>query len=191
MRLLYGHDAEVTHWVCSHIPHLAERIPYFELGQVLGPSAAIGVLNRAGDLVAGVAFHGYDPFVKAVEVSCAATDPRWATRSNVRAIMRYVWETAGCQRCTAVTPRRSPPGATSPRRFLEGLGFQREGSIRRGFGSDNAIVYGLLREEWEQGRFNRRRAPNASDEQSPTRSQSTRQNPSQSTDGARRAHLDA
>jgi hypothetical protein len=33
------------------------------------------------------------------------------------------------------------------------LGFKREGSIRRGFGDDNAIIYGLLAEEWAAGRF--------------------------------------
>lgn len=153
MRLLYGHDAEVTHWVCSHIPHLAERIPYFELGQVLGPSAAVGVLD-GGDLVAGVVFHGYDPFVKAIEVSCAATSARWANRETFREILRYPFAQLGCQRVGAVTPRR----ATSPRRFLEGLGFKREGSLRRAFGEDAAIVYGLLREEWEGGRFCRERS---------------------------------
>lgn len=157
MIILRGHDAEVTHWVCERIPHLAVRIPYFELGQVLGDTRAFGVLDKAGTLIAGVVFHGYDPFVQAIEVSCAATDPRWSTRDIVGGILRYPFEAAQCRRVTAVTPRRAPPGATSPRKFLEGLGFVREGSIRFGFGDQNAIVYGLLREEWEAGRFCRPR----------------------------------
>lgn len=157
MNLLYGHDADVIHWVCTHIPHLAVRVPYFDKGAVLGPAVGIGVLSPAGDLIAGTVFHGYDPFVKAMEVSCAAITPRWGNREVFGAILRYPFETADCQRLTAVTPRRSPEGATSPRQFLEGLGFKREGSIRRGFGSDNAIVYGLLREEWLEGRFCRPR----------------------------------
>lgn len=155
MNLLRGHDAEVTHWVCQHIPHLAVRIPHFEPGQVLGPSVAIGVLDDHGALIAGVVFHGYDPFVQAIEVSCAATSPRWGNRETFREILRYPFVGASCQRISAVTPRK----ATSTRRFLEGLGFQREGSLRRGFGSDNAIVYGLLREDWENGRFCREREP--------------------------------
>src|SRR5207247_860193 len=54
VRLLYGHDVEVTHAVCEQVPHLALRIPHFERGQVLGPASAVGVLNDAGTLVAGV-----------------------------------------------------------------------------------------------------------------------------------------
>jgi RimJ/RimL family protein N-acetyltransferase len=153
VRVLYGHDAEVTHWVCERIPHLRERIPHFEKGLVLGPTVALGVLDRAGTLIAGVVFHGYDPFVKAMEVSCASDGARWGNREVFREVLRYSFETADCQRISAVTPRR----ATSPRRFLEGLGFQREGSIRRGFGTDNAIIYGLLREDWANGRFCRPR----------------------------------
>lgn len=157
MILLRGHDAEVTHWVCERIPHLRVRIPYFEPGQVLGDTRAFGVLNDHGVLIAGVVFHGYDPFVQAIEVSCAAESPRWGNREIFREILRYPFEAAQCRRVTAVTPRRAPPGATSPRKFLEGLGFVREGSIRFGFGDQNAIVYGLLREEWEAGRFCRPR----------------------------------
>lgn len=149
MNLLYGHDADVTHWVCERIPHLAVRIPYFDRGNVLGPVRARGVLNEAGDLIAGVVFHNYDPFVKAIEVSCAASTPRWGNREIFRALLSYPFEAAQCVRISAVTPRR----ATSPRRFLEGLGFKREGSLRNGFGDDAAIVYGLLRDDWLGGRF--------------------------------------
>lgn len=159
MNLLLGHDAEVIHWVCERIPHLASRIPYFDKGAVLGPAVGIGVLGAGGELIAGAIFHGYDPFVRAIEVSCAAATPRWGNRETFRAILRYPFDQLQCVRISAVTPR----SATSTRRFLEGLGFRREGSIRRGFGSDNAIVYGLLREEWLEGRFCRpvRRAPTA------------------------------
>ncbi len=161
--LLYGHSDDVTHWVCERIPHLAVRIPYYDRGQVLGPAQGIGVLDDKGALIAGVVFHGYDPFVKNIEVSCAATTPRWGTREVFRTILRYAWDTAQCARITAVTPRRAPPGATSPRKFLEGLGFQREGSIRLGFGDQNAIVYGLLRADWDAHPINRGRAPNCAD----------------------------
>lgn len=153
MRLLFGHDREVAHWVAEHIPHMRERIPYFGYGEAFGQGVAIGVLSNAGELIAGVVYHNFDPFTQNIEVSCAATTGRWGNLEIFRALLRYPFGQANCNRVTAVTPRR----ATSTRRFLEGLGFKREGSIRRGFLSDNAIVYGLLREEWEQGRFCRQR----------------------------------
>lgn len=160
MRLLFGHDADVAHWVAERIPHAAVRIPYYDRGQVFGPSAAIGVVNGAGDMVAGVVYHNYDPFVRSIEVSMASTTRMWARPDVVRSLLRYIFVQANCLRCTAVTPR----SATSPRRFLEGIGFKREGSIRRGFGSENALVYGLLADEWAAGRF-REDAPTCDPEQ--------------------------
>lgn len=155
--LLIGHDADVAHWVALNIPHMLPRIPYFERGLAFGPCRAIGVLDATGQIIAGVVYHNHDPFVGAMEISCAAITAKWGNRETFRSLLRFPFAQAQCQRVTAVTPRRAPPGATSPRKFLEGLGFVREGSIRRGFGDQNAIVYGLLREEWEQGRFCRPR----------------------------------
>lgn len=149
MKLLFGHDADVTHWVTERIPHAAVRIPYFERGQVFGPAVAIGVLDKGGQLVAGVVYHNHDPFVRSIEVSCAADSPRWGSRQTFGSLLRYPFGQLQCQRVTAATPRKS----TSTRRFLEGLGFKREGSVRLGFGNDNAIIYGLLAEEWRDGRF--------------------------------------
>lgn len=161
MRLLFGHDADVTHWVCEHVPHLAVRIPYFERGQVLGLAAAIGVLDARGEMVAGVVFHAYDPFVRSMEVSCAAVTPRWGNRETFRAILRYPFEQCKVVRLSAATPKRS----TSPRRFLEGLGFRREGAIRRGFVDDTAILYSLLAEDWAAHPLNRGRASKSAEEQ--------------------------
>lgn len=153
LSLLFGHDAEVAHWVTERIPHAAVRIPYFPLGQVFGPSVALGVMDEQGTLLAGVVYHAHDPFVRSIEVSCASDSARWANREVFRSLLRYPFGQLQCQRITAATPR----SATSTRQFLEGLGFKREGSLRRAFGDDNAIIYGLLAEEWAAGRFCRPR----------------------------------
>jgi RimJ/RimL family protein N-acetyltransferase len=159
VRLLFGHDADVAHWVAERIPHAAVRIPYYDRGQVFGPAAAIGVMDDLGEMLAGVVFHNYDPFVKSIEVSCASTGARWGNRETFRSILRYPFEQLNVARLSAATPKRS----TSPRRFLEGLGFKREGSLRKAFGDDDAILYGLLAEDWAAGRFNRLRAASTSD----------------------------
>lgn len=149
MNLIFGRDAEVAHWVAERIPYLAVRIPYFQKGMMLGPCAAIGVANEFGEPLAGVIYHAHDPFVRGMEVSCASTGARWANREVFRALLRYPFEQCNIRRLGAATPKRS----TSPRRFLEGLGFRREGSLRYAFGDDSAILYGLLAEEWAAGRF--------------------------------------
>lgn len=155
--ILYGHDVDVAHWVAERIPHMRSRIPYFERGMVFGSPAAMGVLDKEGRMIAGAVFHNYDPFVGNIEVSCAAESPRWGNRETFRELLRYPFTQLSCLRCSAVTPR----SGTSTRRFLEGLGFRREGSARLGFGTENAIIYGLLAEEWDQGRFCAPRQRNA------------------------------
>lgn len=138
MRLLTGFDKEVTQWVAERIPHVRE----------FPQSVAIGVL-AGDDLVAGVVFHDYHPEYAYIEVSMAATTAKWASRSVIGAILSYPFLQLQCQRITAVTPRKSE----QPRRFLEGIGFKREGVLRLGFGDDNAVIYGLLRSEWEAGKY--------------------------------------
>lgn len=149
MRLLIGHDRDVAVWVGWRIPLVARRLSRAPNPEPFGPAVAFGVLDAHDRIVAGVVYHSYDPDCRSIEVSCAASSRMWAKRAIVSAILRYAFVEASCQRVTAVTPRK----ATSPRRFLEALGFKREGSIRHGFGDDNAIVYGLLDVEWRAGRF--------------------------------------
>ena len=161
MRLLFGQDRDVAHWVAQHIPHMAIRIPDFGYGETFGMGAAIGVIDSEGVLAGGVVYHNYDPYCRSMELSCASTTPRWLTREIVGGLLRYPFLQANCQRLTSVTPRR----ATSTRRLLEGLGFRREGSIRRGFGDDNAIVYGLLAEDWAAHRLSQPRRGSLTDEQ--------------------------
>lgn len=151
MNLLFGHDRDVAHWVACQIPHMHRRIPRFAPGEAFGPGAAIGVLDAQGRMVGGCVYHNWDEDCGSMEISCASTTPSWLKPGVMRALLRYPFAQVGCQRLTACTPRR----ATSARQFLERLGFKREGCVRRGFGDDHAIIYGLLAEEWAESSLNR------------------------------------
>lgn len=155
MKLLFGHDADVAQWVASQIPHLAPHLGEFEYGKVFGPCAAIGVIDKDGQLVGGVVYHNWNRLAGNIELSFAATSPKWLTRDIVRALLRYGFSQLQCQRVTGCTPRR----ATSARRFLDKFGFKREGLIRFGAGDDHLVISGLLRKEWEQHPLNREGAP--------------------------------
>ena len=144
MRLLFGHDAAVGEWVASRIPHVGSSAN-------LGPFVAIGVCSDK--LEAGVVFHNYVQSYGNIEVTCAADSSRWLTSRLATGIMHYPFYQLGCQRVTALTPRKARPA----RQFLEKFGFRQEGVVRRGFGSDDMFVYGLLRSEWENARINRGR----------------------------------
>jgi RimJ/RimL family protein N-acetyltransferase len=133
--LIYGFDGEIALWTAR------------QLGvEGFGPCSAIGVA-RNGEIVAGVVFHRYSG--GDIEVSMAATSPRWATRQTFARIFAYPFIQLGVRRITATTKSGNQP----VRAFLEYLGFRLEGTLRRFHEDDDAAVYGLLKEECRWLRF--------------------------------------
>lgn len=136
MILVLGQDQRVSEWVASHIPHV----------DGFKDMAAIGV-ERMGQLIGGVVFHEYRG--NDIQMSCAATCKSWLTEGILRALFAYPFITLKCDRVSAFTPK----GNTHTRSFLVRLGFIEEGNMRRGFGSDDCILYGMLKDEckWIEG----------------------------------------
>lgn len=143
MRLIWDQPEIVSAWVAARIPEMAGT-------EGFGPCQAAAVVGSDGQMLGGVVFTHYQPKYGAIDLSFASESRRWLTRWNITQMMRYPFGQLQCQRVTTFTPRRN----REARRFLDAFGFKREGSVRRGFGDDNAIISGLLREEWEASRFN-------------------------------------
>lgn len=57
--------------------------------------------------------------------------------------MAYPFGQLGVERVTTLIPARNERAL----RFNEGLGFQREGLCRLGFGDDDCVIMGLLKRE--------------------------------------------
>lgn len=134
MRLLIGHDQTVAKFVLDQIPWAHD----------FGPCVAIGVLDNKNALVGGVVFHNYMREYRSIELSAASLTPRWLTKPLIRGIMSYPFDQLKVQRVSALTPRK----ANSARWFLEYFGFKREGLARKGYGTDHALIYGLLDSDW-------------------------------------------
>jgi RimJ/RimL family protein N-acetyltransferase len=142
VRLVLDQPAAVTAWVAERIPQMAGAADF-------GPATAIGVVSEDGRALGGVVFHNYQPRFRNIEGSFASETPRWLTRNLIRQILSYPFDQLSCQRLTAITPKR----AHAARAFLDHFGFKREGVVRRGFGSDDAIISGLMRREWMRSRW--------------------------------------
>ena len=129
--LVIGHDEAVTRWVGARL-----RIEDF------GPwRSAIGVAIGA-ELVAGAVFTHYNNRCD-IQVTFAASTPRWATRGAIRGILAYPFVQLRCRRLTAITEA----GNLVARRFLDRLGFHMEGYHRDAFADDDGVSYGMLRQE--------------------------------------------
>lgn len=134
MEVVFGPD--VAAWVIRQMPIPAEG---------LRNGATIGISDN-GQIIAGAVFTDYRvmPYGKDIQITFAATSPRWATRSNIRSIFSYPFIQCGCARLTTITGRKNKRA----RKLIEGLGFRLEGVVRKAYdGRQDAIVYGLLRDE--------------------------------------------
>jgi RimJ/RimL family protein N-acetyltransferase len=135
--LVFGQDARVHDFVVRHVPHMGPMRDY----------AAIGVADDGGRLVAGCLYHNYVPDYGVIEMSIAATTPRWARRDVIRSLLAYPLVQLDCRRVTAVCPSDNARAI----RFNLGLGFTREGTLRHFFAPKrHAVVLGFLKADFQR-----------------------------------------
>lgn len=78
-------DEAVSRWVAAHIPGCERGF---------GECRALGVVDRRGEMAAGVVFHDWNPERGLVELSCAAVNPRWLTRQVAGVCFAYAFDVA-------------------------------------------------------------------------------------------------
>ena len=119
----------------------AQRMPNFDGSVPWGPCYPIGFV-RDGRLLAAAVYHNYTGHD--IHLSGAADSQLWATKPAIRMLFWYPFVDRGVRRVTTVTAKKN----RRARRFNEKVGFRVEGTVRKGFdGRDDAIIYGMLREE--------------------------------------------
>ena len=106
------------------------------------PCAAIGV-RRGNNLIAGFVYNNYVGI--SINVTVASVDPRWTLRRDIiRALFIYPFVQLGVTRLTCSVSVHNKKAI----KLAEGLGFHREGLLRRGYdGINDAYLYAMLREE--------------------------------------------
>lgn len=121
---------------------IARRIQGMGPGYEWQMASAIGLVAK-DKIIAGMAVHSFQPRYKSCELTFAADTPLWATKQSIRAMMRWPFIQLGCERVMTIV-------ASSNQRALrvqEHLGFKLEGVCRKGCLPDDAMIFGLLREE--------------------------------------------
>lgn len=68
-----------------------------------GNCRTMAVMDQSGTMVAGIVFHNWNPQTGVMEVSAAATSPKWATRGVLKEAFGYIFERSGCQMAVART----------------------------------------------------------------------------------------
>ncbi|MEE8288915.1 MAG: GNAT family protein [Nitrosomonadaceae bacterium] len=135
LRYIFNRSEKVRDWVSAMLG--TEKI-----GNDM--YAAIGFVEDE-ELVAGAIYHDFKGH--SVEISFAATTPKWCSLKSGRVVLNYPFEQLGVERLQAITAKSNK----AARSFLERAGFVYEGKARRGFnGKEDAMIYSMLKEEAEK-----------------------------------------
>lgn len=130
----------MAHWV-SH--QIWGEPPAF------GEYEAMGVRNVDGATVAGVVFHNYDKNAGVVEITGAAVDRRWFSRTVANYIFGYVFDILECQMAYA----RHRKTNTAAIRLWGGLGAEQV-LIPRMYGRDqDGVIATLTDDAWRMSRM--------------------------------------
>ena len=142
MTPLYGHSAVVAEFVSRMIPGS---------GRGFGTCTAIGIIDDDGKLVAGLVYHNWYPETGVIEMSVAAINKRWITRTVLRAIFAYPFGQLDCQ----LVVFRVAPADKALRRILKAVGAT-EHVIPRLRGRNEAeVIITLADDAWKNSKFAR------------------------------------
>ena len=132
VRLVYGMDHDVIHWVI-------ERIPYMDVEDI-NYHSYVGIgLEEDGGYIASCLYSEHTGHN--IYMHFASDSPKCATQRTFGAWFSYPFIQLGCKRVTALIAK---PNKKS-RAFVERAGFKLEGVARKGFdGKIDACIYGML-----------------------------------------------
>ncbi len=146
MTLVYNLDDYIAEWVALRSPYAG-----INRGADWGKCSGVGI-EVDGKLEAGVIYNNWNPIYGTIDLAIAADSPRWATRGHVREVLAVAFDRLGCQRATALVGQKNERAE----KLVRGLGFKREGCARRAFGDQHALIFGMLKHEYE-ARYVKRR----------------------------------
>lgn len=120
---------------------VADRIKY--VNNSYKDYEAIGI-EKDSDLIAGVVYTDYSEGDGDIQLHIAATTPIWCTKNNIAMFLAYPFNQLDCERVTCLCAKDNKRIA----RFLDGIGFTREGVLRKAFNRKvDAVIFGMLKEE--------------------------------------------
>ena len=103
------------------------------------PYYAIGVVNSHGEPVGAAVFNGMSD--KNIEISMVG--PGAFSRPIARVMAEFAFNANNVARVTVKTRSKNKRLV----RLIQKAGWRREGCLRRWYGDDDAIVFGMLRKE--------------------------------------------
>lgn len=141
MQILHGADADVAAWVSARLPEFADG------DLVERPHAALGVVRDDGKVVAGWAFHDYQPTHGTIQLSAAAVAPTWARREIVAGLLAYPFRQLGVYKVWAAIGLWNEPALNA----AKSIGFKQEAVLAHHFGrKKHAVILRMLEPDFRR-----------------------------------------
>lgn len=103
------------------------------------PYEAVAILDDSDQIRGAVVFNDYAD--SNIEMTCVGRN--WLTPQVAHDLARYCFDTLKCHRVTM----RTRKSKRDVRAMILRLGAKQEGTLRRWYGNEDAIIYGLLKDE--------------------------------------------
>lgn len=140
--MVFGSDLYVAKWVAAQLNQAGFA------GNLMN---AFGTFD--GDvLVGGVVFHNYYPSEGVVEMSAAATNPKWLTKHMINAMFNYAFGVLGCQMVVLRVSEHNSRMLNIANRFA----FQSYLIPRLRGKNEGEFVLTYTDDQWASSPFNRR-----------------------------------
>ena len=140
MTPLYGHDELVAGFVCKLIKGMDRGFDNYK---------AIGFLDNQNRLVAGMVYHNWHPEAGVIEMSGAATTPKWLTKPVLNLIFDYPFRVCGCQMAVMNVSEHNK----RLHRQLHAAGFKSHTIPRLRGRDEDGILFTLTDTDWYAGKF--------------------------------------
>ncbi len=112
------------------------------LDKIQGEDAAQAYgFRHNGEIVGAFVFSEYTG--NDVHMYCVSENPKIFQRRYFKQMFDYCFETMKVKRVSAMCNESN----LRSRKLISGVGFKQEGRLRRYFGNEDALVYGLLKED--------------------------------------------
>lgn len=113
------------------------------LGTVMsGPHQSFGIV-RNGEVIGGCVFQNWNQHD--IDVAVVGIGASWP-RAFLRRLGHYAFEELKCCRVTAITRSDNARAVRVLNKFAT-----YEGTKRKGYGTCDALIFGILKEEWPYG----------------------------------------
>lgn len=141
MKTVYNADEIVQAFVANRIGDTG----------IFGPARAIGVVNAAGCLVAGVVYAAWRRKAEVVELSAAADDRGWLTPGIIKELMGYPFYQLECQMVVGHTSARN----LTVRKLWAALGAVEHVVPRLMGRQEDGVLMRITREAYEASKLGR------------------------------------